>query len=157
MKVALYRHFDGAGVLLYVGISNRPIRRLDQHGERSSWADCIARVEIEWHQSRDDALAAETEAIRKEGPVWNVRKRGPKVNGNCIRFAVQHFNSMRYDGWYLHREDAAEMLEFWKEEYPRELFGLTDSEHTPIFFISEANVLKQSNASQWAHPRSLQR
>ena len=43
---ALYRHFDGTGRLLYVGISLSVIVRLSGH-KRSPWFGDIARVEID--------------------------------------------------------------------------------------------------------------
>lgn len=70
--VALYRIFDADGRLLYVGVSENPLRRLRQHHVGSRWFRGVAvRTEIEWHQSRKAALAAEAEAIRTEAPVHN--------------------------------------------------------------------------------------
>ena len=70
METALYRHFDADGQLLYVGISVNALIRLSQH-RHAPWFRTIARVEIEWHPTREAAEAAELAAIRMEGPVWN--------------------------------------------------------------------------------------
>jgi hypothetical protein len=70
----LYRHFDGDGRLLYVGISLNAIIRLAAH-RASPWFDEIARVEIERFPSREVALAAERAAIRDEKPECNVAGR----------------------------------------------------------------------------------
>jgi hypothetical protein len=68
----LYRHFDSEGCLLYVGISLSAIARLAAHRVRSSWFNRIARVEIKRFPSREDAEAAELEAIRTEKPLHNI-------------------------------------------------------------------------------------
>jgi excisionase family DNA binding protein len=68
--VYLYRHFDRTGKLLYVGISLNHVARLSQH-KKAPWVERIARVEIEEHPSRADALDAEKAAIRSEAPEFN--------------------------------------------------------------------------------------
>ncbi|MGQ4661296.1 hypothetical protein [Lysobacter sp. F6437] len=70
-ETALYRHYDGRGALLYVGISLCAIYRLSQH-RRKPWSRQIARVSIEWHPTRSAALAAEKKAIKRERPIHNV-------------------------------------------------------------------------------------
>lgn len=70
-RCALYRHFDATGVLLYVGISERPGRRTGKHAESSDWVAFAARMEAEWLDSRELAVAREKEAIRSERPVFN--------------------------------------------------------------------------------------
>lgn len=67
---ALYRHYDKAGRLLYVGISLSPTYRLAQH-RKSHWHGQIARVDIEWHLSQERAARAEVHAIRRERPLHN--------------------------------------------------------------------------------------
>lgn len=67
----LYRHFDRAGTLLYVGISLSAVARLAQHMAASAWRGDISRVEIQTLESREVALREEARAIRLEAPVWN--------------------------------------------------------------------------------------
>jgi len=69
----LYRHFNAAGELLYVGISLNPFARLNGHAHMSHWSDDIVRIEIERHPSRDAAEAAERAAIAAEKPRHNFR------------------------------------------------------------------------------------
>ena len=69
---ALYRHFDAAGALLYVGIAVDPCNRLMNHMSRSRWRGLIATVTIERFATRRDALAAEAAAIKIEKPLHNV-------------------------------------------------------------------------------------
>lgn len=74
----LYRHFDEAGVLLYVGISNRPGYRSAQHEQRAEWWRDVARIDLERFDSRAAAVLAEHAAIWRERPKHNVaRGRSP--------------------------------------------------------------------------------
>ncbi len=70
MTCQLYRHFDAAGDLLYVGISLSAVSRLSQH-KNSAWFAEIKRVEIEHYPTRDEALDMEALAIRNENPRYN--------------------------------------------------------------------------------------
>lgn len=72
---AVYRHYDDAGRLLYIGACGNPRKRLSSHVSQSKWFRQIVRVEIEWFDDGDAALAAELAAIRTENPVHNVRGR----------------------------------------------------------------------------------
>jgi hypothetical protein len=86
---ALYRHFNKEGRLLYVGVSLTAIKRLVEHRNGCAWYRQIARIEVEWFDTRDEALAAEAEAIRTEKPRYNSHS-GQKVSNaridpNCRR------------------------------------------------------------------------
>lgn len=73
MRTGLYRHFDAAGALLYVGVSLNTTARLAAHGATSGWFSEIARVDVVHYPTRDDALAAERVAIETEKPRWNIK------------------------------------------------------------------------------------
>lgn len=68
----LYRHFSKSGQLLYVGISECALGRLADHANKT-WAQDIARVDIEKFPDRDSAMVAEQRAIISEMPIHNVR------------------------------------------------------------------------------------
>ena len=70
--VALYRWFNAEGQLLYVGISNDPIRRTDQHMADKDWMRDAIGSTLEWFPSRRSAFKAEKEAIRAEKPLHNI-------------------------------------------------------------------------------------
>lgn len=70
-RISLYRHFDAAGALLYVGVSDNPASRLRQHLVTSDWAGEIASVTLAWFDDRQSALCAETIAIMTEKPLHN--------------------------------------------------------------------------------------
>lgn len=71
---ALYRYFDAADVLLYVGISIDPDERWKAHRygtDRDGWPKEAVRRTVEWRDSRPEALTAEEEAIKTEKPLYN--------------------------------------------------------------------------------------
>lgn len=74
----LYRHFDDAGLLLYVGVSLSAMGRLERHREASPWFWNIAKVEIQRFSTREESLAAERHAIMNEHPLFNLRM-APKM------------------------------------------------------------------------------
>lgn len=132
MKTALYRHFDTAGALLYVGISLSAVQRLAQHRHTAHWFDRIARIEIEWHDSREEALAAEIVAITREAPECNVQHAGgtfiseivPAAMLGCDTFAIDHPASGRRDGNYFDRDEADDQLAWWCATFPGQKFHL---------------------------------
>lgn len=70
-KTELYRHFDAAGRLLYVGISVNSPSRLCAHRREAGWADQIVTITIERFPTRREALDAEIRAIQTEKPLHN--------------------------------------------------------------------------------------
>lgn len=81
---ALYRLFDAAGELLYIGISADPEKRFrnHRHGNKrekpKEWWPRVASERIEWFDSRPEADTAETYAILTEHPQHNKAKTQPE-------------------------------------------------------------------------------
>jgi predicted GIY-YIG superfamily endonuclease len=73
MTTALYRFFDKAGQLLYIGISNCIPRRLDQHEDTKPWFTEASQITVEHHPTRLAALAKEKKAIKAERPKYNIQ------------------------------------------------------------------------------------
>jgi len=71
-RTALYRLYDDADRLLYVGISRNPDVRWGQHSISKAWWSDVAHRTVEWHDTRIDAETAERNAIRAERPQHNV-------------------------------------------------------------------------------------
>lgn len=73
----LYRAYDAADQLLYVGITDgHPFGRLAQHVKcYSDWTRYVTKVHLTQYSDRGAAAAAETCAIRDEDPVWNIHGR----------------------------------------------------------------------------------
>lgn len=68
----VYRYYDSAGTLLYVGIAEWPDKRLDEHIRHSPpWIDHADSRTDAWFTSRVKAADAERVAIRTEAPVFN--------------------------------------------------------------------------------------
>lgn len=70
-RIRLYRAYDSAGRLLYVGISLCALTRLTNHRTQSEWFAEVRRLEIEPFSSRKLAEEAEREAVQAESPIFN--------------------------------------------------------------------------------------
>lgn len=91
MQTALYRFFDEAGELLYVGIANDPRVRWSNHaGEKRWWSEVETRT-LDWFATREEAESAEVAAIVGERPRYNVthsetRRPGDAREDNTERY-----------------------------------------------------------------------
>ena len=66
----LYRIFNGADDLLYVGITNNPSSRFSDHRGKPWW-QWVTKITVEHHASREELREAEAVAIRDEHPWFN--------------------------------------------------------------------------------------
>jgi len=71
-ETAVYRLFDTAESLLYVGMSSNPTGRWKGHRRDKAWWSEVASYEIAWYPTRPEARAAELAAIQTEKPRCNV-------------------------------------------------------------------------------------
>ena len=67
----LYRFFDANGDLLYVGITNSPPRRFQQHKTDKDWWHEVASITLAEYPTRTDLMNAEREAVKSESPRYN--------------------------------------------------------------------------------------
>lgn len=70
MDHGVYRIFDEAGVIVYIGMSSQPMTRIRAHS-RKSWHREIATVKVTWFDGWLPAARAEAAAIREERPKYN--------------------------------------------------------------------------------------
>jgi hypothetical protein len=84
----LYRHYDQDGTLLYVGITDQPARRLQEHERDSAWKGKIASVHTERFANKQEAVAAERLAILEECPIWN-KHRHPVQREITVSFQAR--------------------------------------------------------------------
>jgi hypothetical protein len=68
---ALYRMFNEAGELLYVGITAHLGARWDAECRQVAWWPDVRRQTVVWYASRTEAEAAEKAAIQSEKPIFN--------------------------------------------------------------------------------------
>jgi hypothetical protein len=72
-RYALYRCFDEASRLLYVGISKNSVKtRLAVH-RHSRWWHMVVRIEVTYGYTRKQAAVCEMASIRGEEPLFNVQ------------------------------------------------------------------------------------
>lgn len=77
-RTALYRIYGDEDLLIYIGISKDFGRRWKEHAKRQSWWGEMRRLAVdEWFDSRPEAEAAETAAIKAEKPKYNKRHAVP--------------------------------------------------------------------------------
>jgi len=88
---AVYRLFDSAGRLLYVGLSTNPMNRWAAHMEHHAWWPEVASFTVTWFDSRQEAAAEEKRAIRGENPLCNIHAtaRHGLVTGAGVRAALE--------------------------------------------------------------------
>lgn len=79
-RTFLYRHFAADGALLYVGISLSWPARTKTHSREKDWFGDVAQVTIQQFATRQAAIDAEREAIRREKPRFNVVHNRPSVS-----------------------------------------------------------------------------
>lgn len=83
----LYRVWDAAGVLLYIGCTKDPSRRWTQHkADRSLWVPYAETFKLYGPFERADAFARENAAIEAERPAFNaLREHKRSLNRNHHR------------------------------------------------------------------------
>lgn len=69
----VYRYFNQAGELLYVGVTAEPYTRWTQHRRLREWSHEVTHVSLEQFAYEDLAYAHERKVIRAEAPRYNVK------------------------------------------------------------------------------------
>jgi len=69
--VSVYQYHDRAGVLLYVGVTSRDVRRTQEHAETKQWWRLTTGSAIEHYPTRELALERESELIKRYKPPFN--------------------------------------------------------------------------------------
>lgn len=114
----LYRCYDAAGALLYVGVTYRLAARKSQHRKKWPWFADVARIDTHEFYWRRDAEAAELRAIRFEGPRYNVEgvtRPSPLLNRPRSRM-VEWEEYIRAQRGEFHRDVSPETVRRWKRE-----------------------------------------
>ena len=76
---AVYRIYNFDKNLIYVGVTNDVLMRIAQHRRDKIWRDQITIIELDWCETRSEALAIENMLIEKMQPLYNLRQPRKKV------------------------------------------------------------------------------
>lgn len=71
-RTAVYYIRGEAHVLLYIGMTNHPSVRWNQHQAVQPWWDELRSLTVDWYDSRPEAEDAERAAILAEQPKYNM-------------------------------------------------------------------------------------
>lgn len=71
----VYRVFDQADTLLYVGCTRAPHTRFKHHRSQAAWYSRAHRVDWDPHPNFLTARAAESAAIRADRPLFNIEHK----------------------------------------------------------------------------------
>lgn len=85
MKTTVYRYYDENEQLLYVGITGDNYKRQSAHRRGSSWFKDAVNATFEHFDTREEALEAETIAIRTENPMYNIAQTENYATGSKLR------------------------------------------------------------------------
>lgn len=71
-ETAVYRLYDVNDRLLYVGMGRNPMGRWASHADQHAWWPDVARFEVTWYPTRQEAAAEERRALREDDAAHNV-------------------------------------------------------------------------------------
>ena len=74
--------------------------RLSQHKSSADWFDGTSRIDVEWYPTRQEALAAEMQAIKSEHPIYNKMGRVAESVGLQVERKGITAGSLNELGWY---------------------------------------------------------
>lgn len=69
----LYKVFNRADNLLYVGITHNPVERMKSHKSHSIWWEDKEQMTWQSFETRHEAEIAERLSIKNDNPVFNIR------------------------------------------------------------------------------------
>ncbi len=136
----LYRHWNAAGELLYVGVTKNLAKRFSTHQSSARWFDDIAKVTSELFPTLEEARAAEARAIREERPAHNY------AGAHCDKrraINIGHLNDIMEGRWRENR-DAWRVVyrqSYSASEFSR-AFGISDS---AVYTLIKSGALRCVN------------
>ncbi|MFF5801614.1 GIY-YIG nuclease family protein [Streptomyces albogriseolus] len=148
---AVYRFFNAADELLYVGITGDPRSRWVQHAAEKAWWPDVVRHTVQWLPSREAALAAEAAAIVAEAPLHNVAGT-PRQRDATTAFHGEIHESARHPALAAVRAAlrALERIEDFEEralvatallrEWPRLHREVREVRQDAVFFMAEGGM-----------------
>lgn len=144
-RTALYRAFDANDKLLYVGITDGVETRFKVHQKNAEWWPLMVRRDIEWFDTRRDAMRAEAAAIVGEGPLYNKQTYGPEHQQRWLPRSVAKYSIWEKDRKAIYRRrKAAEAAALRLEQSVRDgkAAGLPNRELAQLSGLSAQQVRK---------------
>jgi hypothetical protein len=92
-RTAVYRLFNAADTLIYIGIGKDPRKRWREHAKTKDWWPEVTTREIEWCETREEAEGIESGTIATKRPRYN---NHPGMPG---RTAGAFPNTQKRAGW----------------------------------------------------------
>lgn len=145
---AVYRMFDEAGRILYIGFSGRAGRRFDQHSTKA-WFPQVANITLEWFPTKAAATLAERRAIEAEQPRYNTAGKTKPLRSPRERSAMPKFAELlteQFDFPVLPAEDIALIAAVRRElasdtaRQRREAIGLLAGELASMLGVTRSSV-----------------
>jgi predicted GIY-YIG superfamily endonuclease len=139
-RTALYRLYDADRKLLYIGISQNPDVRWGQHSQNKPWWSSVEVREIEWHETRALAAAAEKAAIKTEQPYWNLNHAARPIGNSEAEKLFGEYREAREEARLLRPIVLAGAVDELKRgATPAQLAELTGESAEVFRRIREAN------------------
>lgn len=106
---SVYKFYDEYGVLIYVGITSRGLKRQSEHNKGKSWWPYVASQEIEHHACRGDALAREESLIASHEPPFNTQHNPRHAEASASYTAFRSLPSLDMSPIDLMRESGMQI------------------------------------------------
>jgi predicted GIY-YIG superfamily endonuclease len=100
MTSAVYRQFDDAERLLYVGVTDDLNRRFRWHLRHSPWVAFAVRRTISWFPSRGDAENSERAAIQNERPLFNRQHAAAGMHAELAKYLIDRRAVRELENYY---------------------------------------------------------
>lgn len=96
VSTSVYLYYDRHGILIYVGITSRGIKRNREHNETKDWWPFVTRQEVEHFDDRSAALDREKVLIETHCPPFNTQhnRAAAEVREAYLLFAAAHAQPM---------------------------------------------------------------
>lgn len=147
----VYRFYDHDGRLLYVGMGGSAWSRWLEHRRSKPWWREVdhARTTVQRYESRREASAAETRAIREESPRHNVLGT-PRHGASLI--TPPRFNALG-DRKILGSAEIQELLGVSRQRV-QQLIGRDDFPE-PFDTLAMGKVWMRDDIERWAREREI--
>jgi len=105
---SVYLYYDSHGILIYVGITSRGVRRQVEHNTSKDWWPFVVRQEVQHYPTRDAALKSERDLITRYLPPFNTQHN---VKHSESRAAYMAFREATQGDWAERARSASMRLD----------------------------------------------